>query len=185
MAIIGIVAIARNGAIGRAGGLPWHYSADLKFFREQTTGHACLMGRKTWLSLKRPLPNRLNIVLSRSNPEPQTRPFVAGPGRAETEQRGSVVWLRDAASALALAPYLACDLYILGGAQIFAEFATHIERWVVTDIPLTIEDADTFMAPDFLRGFRREDTRTLEGDLTVSFYGRAEGAGAPAAAERR
>src|ERR687889_675557 len=64
MAIIGIVAVDRAGAIGKGGTLPWHYSADLKFFKEQTTGNACVMGYKTWASLKKPLPNRLNIPLT-------------------------------------------------------------------------------------------------------------------------
>ena len=65
MAIIGIVAVDRAGAIGKGRGLPWHYSADLKFFKEQTTGNACVMGYTTWASLKKPLPDRLNIVLTR------------------------------------------------------------------------------------------------------------------------
>lgn len=158
MAIIGIVAIARNGAIGREGTLPWHYSSDLKFFRQQTTGNACLMGRRTWAGLKKPLPDRLNIILSRGG---------------DIEPRESVVWLRDAASALSLAAYLACDLYVIGGAQVFAEFADRIDRWLVTEIPLTIEDADTFMPHDFLRGFEQYDARNLSDELNVSFYRRA------------
>jgi dihydrofolate reductase len=160
VAIIGIVAVARNGAIGRGGGLPWHYPADLKFFKEQTSGHACLMGHRTWLSLKRPLPNRLNIILSRT---------------AASEPRESVVWLRDTASALSLAPYLSCDLYVLGGAQIFAEFSGRIDRWTVTEIPLAVEDADTFLPPDFLAGFEEYESRPLGDGLTVRFYRRASG----------
>src|SRR5256884_1994888 len=107
MAIIGIVAIDRNGAIDKAVGLQWHYSADMKFFKEQTTGNACLMGYRTWLTLKRPLPGRLNVVLTR---------------RADAEPRESVVWLRDRQSALALKDYLKCDLYVIGGAQVFELF---------------------------------------------------------------
>ena len=63
--IIGIAAVDRKGAIGKGGKLPWHYSADMKFFRETTTGHAVVMGRKTWFTIGKPLKNRLNIVLSR------------------------------------------------------------------------------------------------------------------------
>src|SRR6187200_3173891 len=70
--ITGIVAVDRNGAIGKGGKLPWHYSADMKFFRETTTGHAVVMSRKTWRTISKPLKNRLNIVLSRdSRIEPQ------------------------------------------------------------------------------------------------------------------
>lgn len=158
MAIIGIVAVDRNGAIGKGGGLPWHYSADLRFFKEQTTGHACLMGYKTWLTLKRPLPGRLNVVLTR---------------RAEVSPRESVVWLRDEESALSLADYLRCDLYVIGGAQVFAAFLQRIERWVVTEVPRAVEGADTFMPAAFLEGFRAEETRRLADDLEVTFYSRA------------
>jgi dihydrofolate reductase len=62
-----VVAHARNGVIGRDGGLPWHLPADLKHFRELTTGGTVVMGRRTYESLPdrfRPLPNRRNIVLS-------------------------------------------------------------------------------------------------------------------------
>ena len=156
--LIGIVAMDRAGAIGRGGGLPWHFSADMKFFREQTTGHACLMGRRTWLTLRRPLPGRLNLVLSRG---------------AGFEPGETVVWLRDRVEVLALKNYLRCDLYVIGGAQIYEAFKDDIERWVVTEIPLTVEDADTFMPPDFLAGFRVLDSRRIGDDLRVSFYERA------------
>lgn len=155
--LIGIVAMDRAWAIGKGGGLPWRFPADMKFFREQTTGHACLMGRKTWLTLKRPLPGRLNVVLSRG---------------AEVEPRESVVWLRDHLSALSLAEYLRGDLYVIGGAQIYETFRAHISRWIVTEVPLTVEGADTFMPPDFLEGFRAYDSRRLGEDLRVSFYER-------------
>ncbi|MDT7808064.1 MAG: dihydrofolate reductase [Acidobacteriota bacterium] len=157
MAIIGIVAVDREGAIGKDGGLPWHYSADLKFFKEQTQGHACVMGYRTWLSMKRPLPGRLNVVLTR---------------RVEVEPCESVVWLRNKQSVLSLKGYLSCDLFIIGGAQVFEMFRDEIDRWLVTQVPLTIEGADTFMPADFLKGFRPHDSRPLGDDLKVTFYER-------------
>jgi dihydrofolate reductase len=164
MAIIGIVAIDRNGAIGKGGGLPWHYSADMRFFKEQTTGNACVMGYKTWLTLKRPLPNRLNIVLTR---------------RAQTEPQESVVWLRDTPSAFSLSAYLNCDLFVIGGAQVFEMFLGRIERWLVTEIPLAVEGADTFMHANFLEGFIEQDSRRLDKEITVRSYRRASGDGVP------
>ena len=158
MAIIGIVAVDRAGAIGKGGTLPWHYSADLKFFKEQTTGAACVMGYTTWASLKKPLPNRLNIVLTR---------------RADVEPRESVLWVRDKQSVLSLYEYLNCDLYVLGGAQVFELFRDDIDRWLVTQVPLTVEDADTFLPPDTLEGFRPHDSRDLGDNLKVTFYERA------------
>ena len=61
-----VVAVSRNGVIGRDGGLPWHISSDLKRFKAITMGKPIIMGRKTWESLpKRPLPGRRNIVVTR------------------------------------------------------------------------------------------------------------------------
>jgi dihydrofolate reductase len=159
MALIGIVATDRNNAIGRGGALPWHYSADLKFFKERTTGNVCVMGRRTWESLKRPLPNRLNVVLSRER---------------EIESQPGVVALRDAQSVLSLAPYLACDVYVIGGAQVFREFSDQIDEWIVTRVPVAAEGADTFMPADFLDGFEPRETRILGEDLQATFYARAK-----------
>ncbi len=158
MAIIGLVAVDRKGAIGRGGNLPWHYAADMKFFRQQTTGHACVMGYKTWLSLKKPLKNRLNIVLSRSS---------------EVAAQDGVLLLRDKLSVLSLKPYLACDLFIIGGCQIYRAFLPEIDKWIVTEVPLAVEDADTFMPEDYLKGFKAYESQELEENLLVKFYERA------------
>ena len=158
MAIVGIVAVDKRGAIGRKGGLPWHYSADMKHFKQQTTGHACVMGYRTWESLKRPLPNRLNLVLSRQR---------------VVEPQANVVTLRDKEEVLSLRPYLACEIFIIGGAQVFRAFAGEIERWIVTEVPLVVEDADTFMPEDFLAGFKAYDSHELDENLRVTFYERA------------
>ena len=61
-----IAAASLNRVIGKDGDLPWRLPEDLKWFKEITSGHAILMGRKTWESLGRPLPNRRNLILSRS-----------------------------------------------------------------------------------------------------------------------
>lgn len=61
-----IAAVARNGVIGAHGALPWRIPEDLKRFRALTTGHSIIMGRRTWASLGRPLPQRQNIVVTRN-----------------------------------------------------------------------------------------------------------------------
>lgn len=157
MTITGIVAVDRNNAIGKGGRLPWHYSADLKFFKRQTMGHACVMGRRTWLSLQKPLPQRLNIVLSRSS---------------EISPPPSVILLRDKLSVLSLKPYLGCDLFIIGGAEVYRTFLEDIDRWIVTEIPLTVEGADAFMPEGFLDGFRAAEARELGDNLSATFYER-------------
>jgi len=153
--IVGIVAVAENFAIGKDGRLPWHYSADLKFFKETTTGNAVVMGFHTWQSIGKSLPKRLNIVLSRS---------------ARLENLSGVLLLRSKAEVLALAEYLKGDLFIIGGAQIYAEFAGIIEKWIVTEIPVEIKDADAFMPEDFLENFELKETKPLENDLRVKIF---------------
>ena len=157
--IIGIVAVDRNGAIGKGGKLPWHYSADMKFFKETTTGNACVMGYKTWLTLKKPLPNRLNIVLSR---------------QSEIEPQDSVVVRRDVESVLSLAKDLKGDLFVIGGEQVYRSFLPYIEKWIVTEVLLTVEGADTFVPKNYLEGFKRIESRKIDDALSVSFYVRGD-----------
>lgn len=155
--IIAIVAVDRNGAIGKGGKLPWHYSSDMKFFKETTTGNAVVMGYNTWQTLKNPLPNRLNIVLSR---------------KAEIDGHDTVVVLRNVESVLSMAQEMKGDLFVIGGEQVYRSFLPHIEKWLVTEVPLTVEGADTFVPPNYLDGFTRSGTRELDQGLTVSTYER-------------
>jgi len=155
--IIGIVAVDQNGAIGKGGKLPWHYSADMKFFKETTIGNAVVMGRKTWLTLKKPLPQRLNIVLSR---------------KSEIEPQESVIVMRDVESVLEKANNLDCDLYVIGGEQVYKAFLPHIDRWLVTEVPLTINDADTFVPQEYLRDFEGIESREIGENLRVRLYQR-------------
>ena len=157
MTITGIVAAARNFAIGKDGKLPWHFPADLKYFKRTTFGNAVLMGFNTWQSIGKPLPKRLNIVLSRSR---------------NIENQPDVLLLRSKAAVLSLAQYLKGDLFIIGGAKTYADFAEVIEKWIVTEIPMSIENADTFMPEDFLSGFEVRETLELENDLRVKIYGK-------------
>src|SRR2546423_12463519 len=156
--IIGIAAVDRQGAIGKGGKLPWHYSSDMKFFRETTTGHAVLMGRKTWLTIGKPLKNRLNIVLSRdTNIEPQE----------------SLIVLSDIESVLSFNSSLTTDLFVIGGAQIYAAFLPYIEKWIITEVPLTVRGADAFMPEGYLDAFKVIDSRSLDEDLIVKMYERS------------
>jgi dihydrofolate reductase len=155
--IIGIAAVAQNGAIGKGGKLPWHYSSDMKFFKETTMAHAVVMGRKTWLTLKKPLKGRLNIVLSRDG---------------SLEPQESLVVLSDIDSVLSLNKSLTTDMFVIGGAQIYREFLPHIEQWIITEVPLKVEGADAFMPDDYLKGFKRVRSQKLEEELVVKFYER-------------
>jgi len=154
--LIGIIAIARNFAIGKDGKLPWHYSSDLKFFKQTTSGNAVVMGHNTWMSLpKKPLPNRLNIVLSRT---------------AKIEAQPNVLIMRDVESVLALKNYLSCDVFVVGGAKTYESFQNVMDKWIVTEVPIKVEEADTFMPKDFLSGFQLKETKELEESLSVRVY---------------
>ncbi len=155
MSIIGIVAVAQNYAIGKNGKLPWHYSADLKFFKQTTLDQAVLMGFNTWKSIGKPLPKRLNIVLS---------------GSHSIENQPNSLLVRSVEETAALAKYLNCDLFIIGGAKTYENFAGVIEKWIVTEIPEIVEDADTFMPEDFLKNFKSRKTGILDNNLKVNFY---------------
>src|SRR5215467_7042908 len=150
--IIGIVAISENYAIGRDGKLPWHYSADLKHFKETTTGGTVVMGWRTWVSIGKALPNRVNIVLSRSE---------------MMDLPEGVILCHSKKQALERAERFDGDLFVIGGASLFESFQDEIRRWVVTRIPETIEDADVFMPVQFLDDFELTDRKEIGEGLVV------------------
>ena len=128
-----IAAIAKNNAIGLKGKLLYWLPADLKRFKALTTGHTIIMGRKTFDSLpKGALPNRRNIVLSRSKKD--------FPG---AERYSS---LKEALASCATAE----DIYIIGGASVYAEALPIADRLCLTEVHDTPAEADAFF-PDFKR----------------------------------
>ena len=82
----------------------------------------------------------------------------------------NVLLLRDKSETLALAKYLNCDLFVIGGAATYENFADAIDGWIITEIPETIADADVFMPPDFLAKFQDAKTLDLGDKLRVKFY---------------
>lgn len=133
------VAIAENGVIGREGGLPWRLSTDLKRFKADTLGKPIVMGRKTWDSFpKRPLPDRLNIVVSRD---------------AALRADGAEV-THSLEDALALARIRGrCvagidEICVIGGAQIYAQALPLADRLHVTHVLAAIEGDAYFPAID-------------------------------------
>lgn len=122
-----IVAVASDGAIGRANDLLWHLPADLKRFKELTTGHTILMGRKTFESLPRgPLPNRRNIIISRSLP---TQP---GAEVYPTIQQALEACASDG------------EVFIIGGGEIYRQLLPNTERIYLTRVQASFPDAEVF-----------------------------------------
>lgn len=133
MKVAAIVAIDKNWAIGRQGGLLCHLPADLRHFKSVTMGYPIIMGRKTFESFPRgPLPGRLNIVLTHND---DYRP-------------SGVTVCHNMNEALAIAQAEGRDrCYIIGGGSIYALFAFIIDEIYLTQIHSQFDDADTFFPP--------------------------------------
>jgi dihydrofolate reductase len=124
-----VVAVAENDVIGRGNQLPWHLPADLRHFKELTIGKPILMGRKTYQSIGRALPGRLNMVLSRS--------AEFAPGDVTVVRS-----LDDARTAAGTAP----AVMVIGGAEIYHRCLPHASRIYLTLIHAVIDGGDTFFA---------------------------------------
>lgn len=123
MDVVLIAAVARNGVIGAGNALPWHLPADLKRFKALTLGHPVLMGRKTFESIGRPLPGRANIVVSRD-------PAFAAEG---------VTVAASVAAGLACAAALGTPpVFVIGGAQIYAQCLTLADRIYLTRVDIEV-----------------------------------------------
>jgi dihydrofolate reductase len=111
-----IVAVAQNGVIGDKNSLLWHISEDMRFFKRTTSGHPVIMGRKTYESLGRPLPNRTNVVISRTMGEIE----------------GCTV-VHSLEEAIALFPAEE-EVFVIGGAQIYALALDVADRFYLTRV---------------------------------------------------
>lgn len=131
-----IAAVAADGGIGRRGDLLWHIPADLKHFKKLTMGAPVVMGRNTWESLpKRPLPGRRNIVISRN-------PSYLAEG---AEVYASLADALDSAALTASShPGGEKEVFIIGGASIYAAALPMADALELTEIDATADDADTF-----------------------------------------
>ncbi|MBR5810672.1 MAG: dihydrofolate reductase [Bacteroidales bacterium] len=124
-----IVAIADNNAIGKDNALLWHISEDLKFFRSTTVGCPVIMGRKTYESIGRPLPKRLNIIVSRKGYDAPEGVVVV-----DSIEKGYEVAKEQGAE----------KCFVIGGGQIYAQAMQIADEMVITHVHTVIEDADTY-----------------------------------------
>ncbi|MBN7819492.1 type 3 dihydrofolate reductase [Bowmanella yangjiangensis] len=132
MQISMIAAMAKGRVIGKDNQMPWHLPADLKHFKQVTLGKPVVMGRKTFESIGRPLPGRLNIVISRAEDfKPEGVTVVTSPEQA-------IAAAQDSATN---------ELMIIGGGAIYRHFLPQCHRLYITDIELVVDGDTTF--PDY------------------------------------
>ena len=129
-----------GGVIGCENELPWKLRTDLKFFKSVTKGHVIIMGRRTLESLGRPLPNRVNIVLS------------TNPG----EDRDNLIWAKDRETALHLADVISIlrgynQIIVVGGAQIYKLFADLFTKIYLTEVYADLQCGDAYFKENFDR----------------------------------
>lgn len=132
-----IAARGRNGVIGSSGGLPWRLRSDLQKFKQTTIGKPCVMGRKTWDSLQlRPLPGRLNLVVSR-NPEFAGKGALVCPTLDEALAIGRETAREDEGD----------EVCVIGGAQIYALALPKARRIYLSEVEASPDGDARF--PDF------------------------------------
>ncbi|MBA3695660.1 MAG: dihydrofolate reductase [Methylotenera sp.] len=125
-----IVAVAKNGVIGKDNTLPWHLPEDLKRFRALTTGHHIIMGRKTYESLGRLLPGRTTVIVTRNKDYK-----IAGALIAHTVIEAAALCKGDA------------EAFIIGGAELYKDALKLVNKLYITQIDIKI-DGDAFF-PEF------------------------------------
>ena len=148
MTISIVAAVASNRVIGRGNTVPWRLSTDLKRLKALTMGHPVIMGRKTFETLPQPLPGRTNIVVTRDgNYHPPDGVLVAS-----TAERALELAAGDG------------EVFILGGAQIYAQLLHRADRMYLTEVHADIEGDTLFPDFDDVVEWRLDDREDHEAD---------------------
>lgn len=137
-----IVAMSRNRVIGRNNKLPWYLPGDLRYFKQATMGKPIIMGRKTWDSIGRPLPGRMNVVISR-NPE-----WEAPAGTVAAESLEDALVKAEAQAEIEGGD----EVMIIGGGQIYAEALPMVDRIYVTQVHAEVEGDAFFPEVNWMSG---------------------------------
>jgi dihydrofolate reductase len=146
-----VAAVADNGVIGNDGDIPWRISADFAHFKTLTLGHVLVMGRATYESIGRPLPGRTTIVLTRD-------PAWSAEG---------VLVAPDLGSALELAEGIDEEVFVVGGASVYAEALEVADAQVLTEVHLSPEGDTRY--PDFDRTQWIETRREAHPDAEIPY----------------
>ncbi len=149
-----IAALAKQRAIGKDGNIPWTIKEDLRYFKNRTDGLALIMGRKTFESIGKPLPNRKNIIMTR------TPKNISG-----------AYEVTDKDQAIKVASSFSDEVFIIGGERIYEEFLPLASKMYLTEIDILVK-ADTYF-PEWKKSdwieISREDREDLEQKIKFSF----------------
>ncbi len=146
-----IAAVATNGVIGRNGTMPWHLSADLKYFKTLTSGKRIVMGRRTWEAFPKPLPNREHVVVT---------------SNALSLPEG-VLAVRTLTEALNLQPHAEQPVFVIGGNAMYREALPLADDLYLTEIEANVDGDTTFPAWDraqFREAWRERHAAPLHAD---------------------
>ncbi|WP_129666214.1 dihydrofolate reductase [Phytoactinopolyspora endophytica] len=133
MTVTVIAAVGRNGVIGVDGGLPWRLEGDLPRVKAMTMGHVLIMGRKTFDSIGRPLPGRTTVVVTRQSHWSPAEPSDASSRAADTPPTVVHV-VSSVREALELAASLDDEVFVFGGAEIYAQTIDDADRLELTEV---------------------------------------------------
>lgn len=147
-----IAAIGKNRELGKNGQLIFHLKEDMRFFKTTTLGHTVVMGRKTWESIGRPLPERQNFVVSHS--------VVAGADATITDLPAFITKYQDTPE----------EIFIIGGGTLYEAFLPYAKTLYLTEVDAIDLSADTFF-PDFdsSKYIKTIIKKGSENDLTFTF----------------
>ena len=154
-ALVLVVARDKNGVIGKGGDLPWRLRSDLQRFKAITIGKPCIMGRNTWESLPlRPLPGRLNIVLTRDE------------GYAEAGKTKGALVVTSLDEAVEIAREQAMEdgvdeICVIGGEALFAAALPRAKRLYITEVETEVEGGDTWFPPFDTAAFREVSSEAV------------------------
>lgn len=142
MRIAHIVAAAENGVIGRDGELPWDIPEDMKWFRERTRGHVLIMGRKTFECIEHPLPNRLNVVITRQKDyKPKSSAAPNSPVHVVSTLKEALEYAKSRAAEYGN------EIFIIGGGEIYQQSVQYVDTIYLTRIHRSYAGDATYPDP--------------------------------------
>jgi len=164
--VAAIAAVADNGTIGLKGKLPWHLPKDLRRFKKLTRGHAVLMGRRTWQEIRKPLPRRLNVVLSATwTPTEDHGPALAVARSLEEALDVAAAWERQEAEGGRIE---AAEIFVIGGSVLWQTAWPLVDRLYITRVHADVE-GDTSWPDLDLETFDEVANQSVEDKLPCSF----------------